>query len=84
MNRGYFSLNVSLVEITRSPFNDIIRLKSLQWVPLKVLLYFFLISFTKLLLRANSNFIDFINHLLTFNKQQELFQKKQNINMEEN
>jgi len=25
-----------------------------------------------------SNFIDFINHLLTFNKQQELFQKKQN------
>jgi serine/threonine-protein phosphatase PP1 catalytic subunit len=31
-----------------------------------------------------SNFIDFINHLLTFNKQQELFQRKQNANANAN
>ena len=27
-----------------------------------------------------SNFVDFINHLLTFNKQQELFQRQNNVN----
>jgi serine/threonine-protein phosphatase PP1 catalytic subunit len=31
-------------------------------------------------INKQSNFIDFINHLLTFNKQQELFQKQQTTN----
>ena len=33
---------------------------------------------------TQSNFIDFINHLLTFNKQQELFQKQQATNQNAN
>ena len=32
----------------------------------------------------SSNFIDFINHLLTFNKQQELFQKQHNLEIQPN
>ena len=33
-------------------------------------------------INKHSNFIEFINHLLTFNKQQELFQQKQNSNID--
>ena len=32
---------------------------------------------------SSANFIEFINHLLTFNKQQELFQKKQGLGQEQ-